>query len=318
MKLSYSLFVGLNLLILWLLVSCQPEIEPTLAINLMSGTEIPQSLVEMTLSSARPTTTTTLPIETASPIPSLQMETLLPPEITSTTTVTLTPLPTLAGTALESAIATLLANPMNCDVPCWWGAVPGITTIDEIKHHIAPYNFDISEYEYEDEGKQFTVLVLGIGYDEERNDFDIRIGYGFFNFLLIDVSAYSPPISEFLVRYGPPDEVWIETMNVKRETLPVRLNMVYLQLGMAVGYVVDGDILNDKVIGCFADDEKGQLRLIAPNDATSYRDFSPIFEVDRRYLLLEDATTMTMAEFMEEFSDPTQPQCIETPTDLWD
>ncbi len=64
---------------------------------------------------------------------------------TATTIPTLTPLPTFAPEELETAVADLLANPMNCDVPCWWGAVPGVTSLDEIKHAVSPYNFDIYE-----------------------------------------------------------------------------------------------------------------------------------------------------------------------------
>ena len=48
------------------------------------------------------------------------------------------------------------------------------------------------------------------------------------------------------------------------------------------------------------------------------RDFTPIFELDRRYLSLEEATSLTMDDFMQQFSDPTQPQCIETPIELWE
>jgi hypothetical protein len=51
----------------------------------------------------------------------------------STPTIpTLTPLPTFAPEELETAVADLLANPMNCDVPCWWGAIPNDTTFFEI------------------------------------------------------------------------------------------------------------------------------------------------------------------------------------------
>ncbi len=92
---------------------------------------------------------------------------------------------------------------------------------------------------------QLTILRLGIGHVEERNDFEVRIGYGFTNSILTSVSAYSPSVSEILAKYGQPDEVWFETMSFMLEDLPTRLNLVYFQKGIAVGYVVDGDISNE-------------------------------------------------------------------------
>lgn len=243
--------------------------------------------------------------ETAAPRATIQVTRLVTPTPTPSPTAvppTLTPLPTIAAEELETAVADLLANPMNCDVPCWWGAIPGITSLNEIKYAVSPYNFDI--YEYEENG-EVIILRLGIGYVEWSGDFEVRVGYGFSHSILLDVLAYSPPISEFLAQYGQPDEVWLETMSFMRETLPFRLNMVYLQEGMAVGYVVDGDIQDDIVIGCFAAEETGRLRLIVPNTATSYRDFPTIFEEERRYLPLEEATNLTMEDFVRRFGDPT-------------
>jgi hypothetical protein len=275
-------------------------------------------------------TTTSLPVPTVTAVETTSVpdsaslitpvsETVTSSPISATPTIvvtTLTPLPTLEGEELETSVARLLENPMNCDVPCWWGAIPGVTSINEIKHAISPYNFDIYEY-YDEEGKVY--FRLGIGHVEERNDFEVRLVYGFSDSILAGVTAYSPSISEFLAKFGKPDEIWIETKSYKREgNLSVRLNLVYLQKGMAVGYVVDGDIQDDIVTGCFADKEKGRLFLLVPDTATSYRDFTPIFELERHYLLLEEATSLTMDDFMQQFSDPSQPQCIETPTELWE
>ncbi len=87
---------------------------------------------------------------------------------------------------------------------------------------------------------------------------------------------------------------------------------------MAVGYVVDGDIQDNEAIGCFTDDETGYLRLIARYTATSHEDFSPIFEEDRRYLPIEEATGLTREDFMQRFTGSTQPHCLETPAELWE
>lgn len=330
MKKKFTLF--LSFIAMLTFVSCQREVGQTTA------TILPATMVNETSSQSplgflttSPSLTTIVTVrETMTPgsnlIVPVTSPTIVPMAITPSSTpvsptivpVTLTPLPTLEGKTLESSVAELLANPMNCDVPCWWGAIPGITSLNEIKHAISPYNFDVYEYE---EG-QLQFLRLGIGYVEDRNDFEIRMGYIFSNSILTEVSAYAPPISELLSKFGYPDEVWVSAMNDPREQPPiVWFIIVYLQKGMGIGYVVDGNIQNDMMIGCVADESTERLRslrLITPDSATSYRDFSVIYDKARLYLPLEEATNSTIEDFVQLFNEPTQAQCIETPIELWE
>lgn len=162
-------------------------------------------------------------------------------------------------------------------------------------------------------------LLVETGPIDGQGYYEIGIVYNFSNSILVGVTAYSQAISDVLAKYGRPDEVWLSAYNDPRETHPsVWLNIVYLQKGMAVRYVVDADIQDDRVTGCFANEETGLLRLIVPDRATSYQDFSSIFSQSRRFLPIEEATDMTMDDFMQQFIDPTQPQCIETPIELWE
>jgi hypothetical protein len=203
---------------------------------------------------------------------------------------------------------------MICDIPCWWGAIPNNTTVFEVHQFLAPYEFIVRE-RYDNE--VLDLLEVWVGYSENANLFGVR--YLFDGNVLESIfSDQSLPLPDILTRFGQPDEVWLETMSHKRELLPFRLNLVYLQVGMAVGYVVDGDIEDDMVIGCFAAEETGRIRLIVPDTATSYRDFPTIFEEDRRYLPLQEATTLTIEDFMHHFLDPTQPHCLQTLAELWE
>lgn len=322
MKLKYALLFGLGWIATLLVVSCQSETEPALAtlpVELMTSTVVSQLSLELTTPSPLPTTTSVVNVEKTSdlvPNPTASATVALETATSTIVVATLTPLPTLEGEELELAVAELLANPMNCDVPCWWGAIPGVTNISEIKHAVSPYNFDIYEYE---EGGEVVHLRLGIGYVEEQGDFEVRIAYNFFHSILVGLTAYSPPISEILVKYNQPDEVWLSAMNDPREEHPkVWLNIVYLYKGMAASYVVDRYLQDNTAAGCFDGEETGRLRLVPPNSAVSHEDFSPLFSEDRRYLPLEEATDLTMADFMQRFTDPTQPQCIETPAELWE
>lgn len=260
-----------------------------------------------------PSTTASM---TAIPIPTLSESTPSQPPL-PTKTATLT---SLEGEALDTAIAELIADPMNCDVPCWWGAIPNETTGFEVQQFLNLYQFT-TYIEYEDEKPDFpSSIEVWVGFEGDENSFDFRVFYGFTNNILQGVySERNPLLHDILARYGQPDEVWLETMDFEPPGgLPFRLNLVYLQAGLAVGYVVDGDLEDDVAIGCFAGEERGRLQLNIPNEITNYMDFRWVFEVDRRYLPLEDATELTMKDFMQRFIDISQPQCIETPAELWE
>lgn len=323
MKIKLALLT-FGLITMLFLIACQSEKERAMIntpLATVTNTVKAQVPLEPTPTLLPPTTTkaqetTSAPVNVPVASATVVLETTTSPSVLVTSTVTavtLTPLPTLAADELEAAVAELLANPMNCDVPCWWGAVPGTTKIEEIKHFLSPYNFDIVEYEVEGQ----TYLRVGIGYVKERNDFEEIIVYGFSDSVLTGVTAYTPSIADILTKFGQPDEIWLST-GITPVPIPVRLNLVYYQEGMAVGYVVDGFVENHMFNGCFAAEEKGSLRLILPHSATSYEAFPTIFEDDRRYLPLEEATSLTMEDFMQRFSDPSQPQCIETPIEIWD
>jgi hypothetical protein len=329
MKQKHVLLSGFSLvIIIWLLVSCQWETEPivtTSSVELTRETMSPQPSLEFTTPLSHSIATVPGGIETASvpnlnptssPTPVQVIVTPLPTLVPSTVALaTLTPLPTLEGEELKAVIEELLVNPMDCDVPCWWGAIPGVTNISEIEHAISPYASDIFKYN-DEEGNVY--IRLGIKYIEVRNDFEIVIVYRFSNLILSGVTAISPQISEVLTRYGLPDEVWLSGMTDPRGP-SISMNMLYFKAGMGVHYTIDSNFQDDnKLMGCFASKETGILRLVTPNSVTDYKALSPNFEQDRRYLPLEQATNLTMDEFMERFSDPTQPLCIETPAELWE
>lgn len=305
-----------NLSWLWLtlmLASCQRQNTP-----IAPPTTVPIAIVPTAEATLAPSMTPIAPTATATIL--AVTATIAPtatPSLTPTPRLapTLTPLPTLTGEELEIALENLLANPMNCDVPCWWGAIPGITQIGEFKHQLDPYNFDM--YEYQD--YEFSYLRLGIGYVEERNDFAIRIGYRFSGTLLSGVSAYAIPIADVLARYGQPDEIWFTSEDVLREEfLLMRLNLVYFGKGIVAGYLLHGTVENEVATTCLNwENDRGSLRLVVPNTITNYQDFSPIFERDRRYLPLAEATSITVEEFMEMFSNPDAEHCLQTPISLW-
>lgn len=323
MKQKYVFLPTCIFTVILLLASCQSESEHIASTDIVTDIAISQPTLElaMTLPPLSIPTEMAKTTSTSSPSPTVlvtidsETMTLPPPLVTPTTlAATSTPLPTLEGNELDIAIVELLEYPMNCDSPCWWGAVPGVTTVNDIKHTLSPYSFDIHEYYDEDEQVHLRIRIEPI---EEQDDNEINIAYAFSDTILKSVTVYhSQSISDILTKYGQPDEVYIET-GITFDPIYFRLNLIYLQKGMGVGYVIESIQKDNKIEGCFAA-ELGVVQLRQQDSVTNYRDFRPIFGADRQYLTLEEATDLTMEEFMMQFTDPFQPHCIETLTELWE
>lgn len=82
---------------------------------------------------------------TGTPIPSTETQV---PSITIISTVTAISFPTLTPTLVVTKAPTYSRSKFlefyrtngNCQLPCWWGVVPGETTVDEVKVQFAPYS----------------------------------------------------------------------------------------------------------------------------------------------------------------------------------
>ncbi len=314
------------LLIILLLTSCQSGKKanaPTSTGGTAMNAVVPQPTLELTMtvaSTSIPSATLTANATSNREMPPTApgVTTLTPTSTPSpTVTTTLTPMPTFDEEQLETRVAELLASPMNCKDPCWWGAIPGKTTMNEVKQALLPYNFYTDEYEVDGQ----SYLLVGVGHKEESSDFEFRIVYSFSNSILTGVTAYAPSVSDILAKYGQPDEVWLSAMNDPREQFPlIWFVIVYFQEGIGIGYVIDGSSQGDIITGCVADESAERLRnlrLVIPNSASSYKDFTTIFDKERLYLPLEEATTLTIEEFVQLFNDSTRSRCVTISPELW-
>ncbi len=331
MKLKHVFLFSFGLIVIWLSVSCQSGTKPTIATSppvAVTSTTRPQSSLMPTLTAPLPTATATIKVEKTSDsvleptsLPTVALETATPFPLLSTptiTTVTLTPLPTFTAHELEGAEAELLENPMNCDVPCWWGAIPGETTFFEIQQFLDLYQLtDYVRYlEQEDPDKRFE---LWMGFDEKENLSDYRVRYAFNNNVLISlITEQAPSLVDITGKYGQPDEVWLSAMNDPRQNPPLLWFVaVYLHKGLGIGSVLYGDVQDNVLIGCFSNEERSFLNLVPPNKATSYKDFATIYDRERLYLSVTEATGLTLEDFTQHISDTSQPRCIETARELW-
>ena len=60
-------------------------------------------------------------------------------------TLTWTPLPTLSAEAAHAKIKELLKTNGGCELPCWWGIIPGKTAWPEALHFLTPIIVEVGQ-----------------------------------------------------------------------------------------------------------------------------------------------------------------------------
>lgn len=162
-----------------------------------------------------------IPTDTLSVSPTLPSQTTTlqspgeQPTSTLTPTLTRTPLNTLEPKEAEEAIRTLLQEPVDCTAPCFWGIMPGQTTLEEAGDIFTHFGLQMSsgifrgkefsstEYDFDSDSSISITLTIQDGIVDnisitiipEKQEPGTRRGW----------SAYSP--ETLIERYGPPTRV---------------------------------------------------------------------------------------------------------------
>ncbi|MBP8059867.1 MAG: hypothetical protein KA314_28850 [Chloroflexi bacterium] len=295
-------------------------------------------------------TVTSVNTTIASPVPSTQ------PPLPTTPTVSITPIltptpsstptftPTLVPTATETpyAIPTplgmevteqvlwLLETNNGCQLPCWWGIVPGQTTWDTAELFLKSFVANI-----------YSASSPGlINYSPEiplpAEVFEVpytspiyTVREGIVDEILTDVSIGDTTPTEYLTAYilptflntyGQPAEVQLFTYRSPFEEgdLPFIAILIYPDQGIIALYDDNGQRLGDVVQGCPQKNSVAILKLWSPDSNVTFEQIIEGSSALRRdYLSLEEATGMDIATFYETFQNPDNTTCLQTPANLW-
>lgn len=276
-----------------------------------------------------------LPQSTVTPIPSslpiiITTPTLLP--ITQTPTVA----PTLSLDEREALILELLKTPSGCELPCWWGIVPGQTSWAETQKFMEHLNAKTSIY-----STSGNNVVHSGGVDFAKHSIYNRVTFteqgGMVEGITInsfsnnpsvwktDWASYSP--EQIISKYGQPDRAWLGTASSFVESggssMPYTLWLFYDNLGFAVQY--DGVVKYEPVYRiCPAFGENGQLLdeidlfLSKPSNHTPLEQFANVRPEKMKYIRsIDEATGLNVEEFYKLFTQGDKPACFETPRDIW-
>ena len=257
-----------------------------------------------------------------------------------------TPLPTLPADEAETTILELLHDNGGCAFPCWWGILPGESSLLTTQSFLEAYEsisisniFDADSgyarwFVPEDdliidirvslvsdrepvptvEGIQFAVQVtrrLDDGGFEVVWDNPLNTRY---------LQAYMLP--QILNAYGQPDDVLIQANEYYGEFY---LLLDYSTQGFTIWYIADMEHNGDIYRGCTAN-VYTYISLWDPDLAytwaegitrTTSGEAWEIDELNQVFQPLEEATTLTLEEFYQIYSNPENTSCLETPVEIW-
>lgn len=131
------------------------------------------------------------------------------------------PTPTLSREERDSQILNLLMTNAGCELPCWWGIVPGETTLDQTREYIRSLGRELIppqpswKLRYYDGGVDLSKPLMHIHFQFLEQDGVVIATHVNIDHIGLDLStlyqywnSYSP--SAIMHKYGQPERVWLE------------------------------------------------------------------------------------------------------------
>lgn len=283
-----------------------------------------------------------LPSTTPSPV---STPTQIPP--------TQTPLPTLAPDEVKIKLFDLLLNNGGCALPCFLGYSPGISTKDDIQNFFGQFgvqdapdlsisrtavtarsiigfyirlnnhylNMGISTYESMGEVK---VIEMGSFIQPDNSNPSQRLDNSYtWDLRYAEVMHYYL-LQQILAIYGEPSEVIILTYRNDRQrpdvtSFPFFLVLLYPEQGFYVKYKMERITSGINFLGCPSKSFVDVVVWPPNNDKIFEGIVKPTINSEylSDYKSLSDATSMTINEFHQIFSNPDTTNCIVTPIETW-
>jgi hypothetical protein len=272
-------------------------------------------------------------------------QTLVAPSPTSLPTSTVTP--TVIATVLPEEVLNLFKANGGCPLPCWWGIMPGETSIEIVKSFTERFG-DLAIHVLRQETGNFAIRVPD---GDVRPEIDIVYGplqgsivewLDVTPFLYFKNSAgeyehsdnlFDPQLPDYfpiytiaaiLSTYGKPEAIFLsgDMTNSPGLDWTYALTLIYPKEGMRVEYF--GGMTGKTTFGICPMQTSVRLWLWEPGKYTSVEEVnssSISFQGWGTGLsepsTLEEKTDLTIDEFYEIFKNATYDSCFESPKERW-
>jgi hypothetical protein len=244
-------------------------------------------------------------------------------------TATWTPLPTLDPEQAGNQVRQLLMNNGGCQLPCWWGIVPGRTPLQEAIHFLAPFS-EIAQggkSSYYENGKQHLTTGFDVSYSVPGQKETSRMLLGVLDDQVAALTVFPPgseqhyKLPQLLAALGAPKQIFVSAQAESQTAglLPAFVILDYSSLGILAVYQFPLFRVGDNLRIC--PNSVGPRLDLWPAGVT-YRNqlstdqyVSLVTGFDPRQL--QDVSNMDIASFVETFQNPSSSACLETPASIW-
>lgn len=241
--------------------------------------------------------------------------TLAPSEIRS---------PTMDVSQTNAVVNELLLTNNGCELPCFWGIIPGITTWEEasfLKNLSVQYDLDLAEESQDYFDKTFYFPVLN------RHNSNMSLDVEVFKNTVLsleagDFEADNFELANFLIHNGQPDEIWVFT-NSKGFGIDNHIGFLilfyYREKQMTVSYSGNGEIGESWIVGCTT--LSPHLKIWAWDDSMGFPEsvFSGLDTIRVTWKPIDEATQgeFDVSKYYETFKESQHEPCIKTPKSIW-
>jgi len=291
--------------------------------GVVTTTTNPTLATQPTLFSTPTNVPTNIPTPTSTP--------LIP-----TPTTSLTPMPTLTVQERESHVRELLQTNAGCELPCWWGIVPGKTKWEDARKMLEHLGVRISS-KTEPDGSIFHGTG-GFDFEDEKiyNNFGFLERDGVVDSIHIwsDAGSNIPGFQTLWMYYDPqllipafgvPSQAWLKTSSTDIGDTGRKIYVLWIfydQHGFIVRY--DGFVRHDQIYHIcptltneFEGVRQISFLLQSPENQLPLDRIDQVGITDKYIRTLEDATGLSLDEFYQLFTQEDKPACFNTPRDIW-
>jgi len=314
----------------FLFVSCSPATSTNLSTSIATKdgtqsdipTQVAQEVISQNSTAVFTPAETNTPqlVETPTNTPSLPSSSPHPTIVVSTPTL----IPTLTDEQKVDNFTELMRDNGGCELPCWWGIIPGESKIEPIAEQFVPQGFIWWEEWNQLEGLSSGSAIMATFSLEESIIQSIEVWGGKEDSRFSkDWENYS--LDQILTHYGIPSDVFVyyPYRPDPGSSPSYSLSIFYEELGFTINYAGKAtDIDNGKSRACPKLDEVSLIRLflyqpmkvnnvietVIPPETVSF-----IAEPETVYDLMswEQATDTTLESFYEQFSQPDFDGCFD-------
>ncbi len=277
---------------------------------------------------APPTTTRLVAIVTPSPRATRSLPCSTPGSGTLTATPlllhspsalpTLSPGPTLTAIQRRAFVEEMLRTNGGCELPCWWGVMPGQSKWQTVKDRFTAYGGFAFELPHPERLFDYRVRVVFVEQDGIVQTIQV-IGEVFrgatSDHFAQDWSRYSP--DQVLGRYGRPSQVMLSLVPAfEVDSAPYyQLVVLYEEIGTAIRYIGPATYSEPAIQACliFERVDAVYLWLQSPDQETPLVQQAMVPDEMPYFRSLEEATGISVETFYETFREPNRGGCLEGP-----